>query len=74
VGNKVIHGDLTGDGGREDAIVACVCGANGSTYGLDEVFIYTLQNGRAALLAETNGEDMTRDYVRYYPNGGTFAM
>jgi hypothetical protein len=72
-GVAVIYGDVTGDG-HDDAIVRGVCGTNASTYGVDEVFIYTLQNGRAALLAQTNGDDMTRDYVRYYPNGGTFTM
>lgn len=72
-GVSVIYGDVTRDG-QNDAIVRGVCGANGSTFGVDEVFIYTLQNGHAALLAQTNGDDMTRDYVRYYPNGGTFTM
>jgi hypothetical protein len=39
LGVSVIYGDVTGDG-QNDAIVRGVCGANGSTYGVDEVFIY----------------------------------
>ena len=68
VDNRIIYGDLTGDG-QEEAAVHTACGQIGWNYGLEEVFVYTMQGGRAALLAETNQDRMVADYQRYFPNG-----
>lgn len=68
VENKIIYGDVTGDG-REEAIVHIGCGELAANFGLSEIFIYTLQNGRVILLAELDDKDMERDYNRYHSNG-----
>jgi len=68
VENKIIYGDLTGNG-QEEAAVHTGCGQTGWNYGLEEVFVYTMQGGRAALLAETNQDRMVADYQRYFPDG-----
>jgi hypothetical protein len=68
VDKKIIYGDVTSDG-REEAIVNIGCGENIANFSLSEVFIYTIQNGRATLLAEINDKDMQRDYSSYYRNG-----
>ena len=64
---KILYADLTGDG-HEEAVVYTTCEPvpNNTAYGT-EIFIYTLQNGRAALLAEITDENMRNDYWRYYP-------
>jgi hypothetical protein len=68
IDNKVLYGDVNGDG-REEAIVSAGCGGHGGNFSDSEVFIYTLENGRAKLLAKVNSHQMERDYVRYYPEG-----
>lgn len=69
--NRIIYADVTGDG-REDAIVPIDCGAVGANFALSEVNIYTIQNGRATLLAEINDKDMERDYRRHYPDAESY--
>jgi hypothetical protein len=64
--NKIIYADVTGDG-HEDAIVPVDCGATIANFARAEVDIYTLENGRATLLAATNDKNLERDYRRYYP-------
>jgi hypothetical protein len=69
--NKIIYADVTGDG-REDAIVPIDCGANTANFSLSEVYVYTIQDGRATLLAEINDKDMERDYRRSYPDAESY--
>ena len=69
--NKIVYADATGDG-REDAIVPIDCGAITANFALSEVYIYTIQNGRATLLAEISDKDMERDYRRYYPDAESY--
>ena len=57
---RITYGDLTGDGNEEAIILLRGCivlrGKNTSaTPTLDEVFIYTLKNGRAVLLTNFEG-------------------
>jgi hypothetical protein len=73
VGNKIIYSDVTGDG-REDAIVRIVCGLYVANYGLSEIFVYTMKNGRATLVAKLDNNDMWRDYEHYYPNGTLWSI
>ena len=68
VGNKIVYGDLNSDG-REDAIVFIDCMSQGANFSMSEIFIYTLENGRATMLAGLDDNDMERDYKQYYPNG-----
>ena len=69
--NTVIYADVTGDG-REDAIVPVACGAITANFSLSEIYIYTLQNGSATLLAEISDKDMERDYRRSYPDAESY--
>lgn len=73
VNNRIIYGDLTGDG-HDEAIVHAACGLMGANYGLSEIFIYTMRNGNAVLLTSISDEDTDRDYHRYYrENPNTLA-
>ena len=65
--DKIIYADLTGDG-NDEAIVPVDCGAMGANFSRSEVNVYTLENGKAALLAATNDKSMERDYRASYPN------
>jgi len=65
VGDKIIYADLTGDG-KEEAVVPVDCGAMGANFSRSEVNVYTLENGRAMLLAATNDKSMKRDYRANY--------
>jgi hypothetical protein len=69
--DKVIYGDVTSDG-REDAIVPISCGAITANFSLSEVYIYTINNGRPALVAGISDKDMERDYRHYYPATETY--
>ena len=69
--NKIIYADVTGDG-REDAIVPVNCGAATANFSRSEVYIYTIQNGRAALLAGISDTEMERDYRRSYPDAASY--
>jgi len=70
-GDKIIYADVTGDG-REDAIVPVDCGAITANFALSEVYIYTIQDGRAALLAEIGDKEMERDYRLHYPDAESY--
>jgi hypothetical protein len=65
VNDKIIYTDLTGDG-KEEAVVPVDCGAMGANFSRSEVNVYTLENGRARLLAATNDKSMERDYRASY--------
>jgi len=65
--DKIIYADLTGDG-KEEAIVPVDCGAMGANFSRSEVNVYTIEKGRAALLAATNDKTMERDYRASYPD------
>jgi hypothetical protein len=69
--NKIVYADVTGDG-REDAIVPIDCGAITANFALSEIYVYTIQNGRATLLAELSDKDMERDYRRHYPDAESY--
>lgn len=69
--DKIIYADVTGDG-REDAIVSINCGASTANFARSEVYIYTIQNGRAALLAGISDRDMERDYRRHYSDAASY--
>ena len=64
----ITYGDLTNDNNLE-AIVQNSCWLQGANYGLSEIFVYTMKNGQASLLAQLNDDDFKRDYVRYFPGG-----
>lgn len=65
--SRIIYADLTGDG-HEEAIVPVDCGAIAANFSRSEINIYTIQDGRATLLAETNDKKMERDYRANYPD------
>ena len=69
--NKIIYADVTGDG-REDAIVPVDCGAITANFSRAEVYIYTIENGRATLLAEISDKDIEQDYRRSYPDAESY--
>lgn len=69
--NKIVYADVTDDG-REDAIVPIDCGAITANFALSEVYVYTIQDGRAALLAALSDKDMERDYRRHYPDAESY--
>jgi hypothetical protein len=64
-----VYGDLTNDG-EEEAIVHVGCGASIANFGLNEVFIFTMENGAPHLLARINDKRMERDYGKYYRSSG----
>jgi len=68
VDNKVVYGDLTGDG-QEEAVVHTACGRTAWNYGLEEFFVYTRQNDSLRLVARVNQDQMVNDYQRNYPEG-----
>lgn len=69
--DRIIYADVTGDG-REDAIVPIDCGAITANFALSEVYIYTIKNGDAILLAAISDKDMERDYRRHYPDAESY--
>jgi hypothetical protein len=69
--NKVIYGDVTGDG-REEAIVPVGCGAIMANFSRSEIYIYTLKAGRPTLVAEISDKEMERDYRRAYPDAESY--
>jgi hypothetical protein len=73
ISNKVVYGDVTADG-RAEAVVPIICGAFAGNYNNSEIFIYTLQNGQAKLLAKLDTKSMEHDYLRYYPGGFFVTM
>jgi len=69
--NKIIYADLTGDG-REEAIVPVDCGAITANFSRSEVNVFTIQDGHATLLVETNDKDLERDYRANYPDAESY--
>jgi len=69
--NRIIYADVTGDG-SEDAIVPIDCGAMTANFSRSEVYIYTIKDGRATLLAEITDKDMERDYRSHYPDAESY--
>lgn len=69
--SRIIYADVTGDG-HEDAIVPIDCGAIMANFALSEIYLYTVQNGRAKLLAGISDKDMERDYRRHYPDAESY--
>src|ERR1041385_9466790 len=63
VADKVIYGDVTGDG-REEAIVPVDCGTITANFSRSEIYIYTINDGRPTLVAEISDKDMEQDYRR----------
>lgn len=70
-GDTIIYADVTGDG-SEDAVVPIDCGAIMANFARSEVYIYTIQNGSAKLLAEIGDDDLERDYRRHYPDAESY--
>jgi hypothetical protein len=68
---KIIYADVTGDG-REDAVVPVDCGAITANFALSEVYIYTIQDGRATLLAAISDKDLEQDYRLHYPDAESY--
>jgi hypothetical protein len=68
---KIIYADVTGDG-HEDAIVPIDCGATTANFSRSEVNIFTIQAGRAALLAAIDDKGLERDYRRSYPDAESY--
>jgi hypothetical protein len=64
--DKVIYGDVTGDG-REEAIVPVDCGAITANFSRSEVYIYTINDGHSTLVAELSDRNLEQDYRHYYP-------
>jgi hypothetical protein len=69
--SKIVFGDVTGDG-SEDAIVPVECGAIAANFAFTEVDVYTIKDGRAALVAQIGDKDMERDYRHYYPDAESY--
>jgi hypothetical protein len=69
--NAIVYADVTGDG-HEDAIVPIECGAITANFALSEVYVYTIRNGSATLLAGISDKDLERDYRRHYPDAESY--
>ena len=69
--NRIVYADMTSDG-REDAIVPVECGAITANFSLSELYLYTIKDGSATLLAAISDKDMERDYRRYYPDAESY--
>jgi hypothetical protein len=69
--DRIIYADVTGDG-HEDAIVPIDCGAITANFALSEVYVYTIKNGDATLLAAITDKDLERDYRRHYPDAESY--
>src|SRR5437868_4260007 len=63
--NKILYGDVTGDG-REEAIVPVDCGAITANFSRSEIYIYTIKDGRPTLLAALSDKTLEQDYRRAY--------
>ncbi len=73
INNKIIYGDVTGDN-IEEAIVPIACGELAANFGLYEIFIYTMRNGRTTMLARMHDKNIEQDYGRYYSRGELWAI
>jgi hypothetical protein len=63
--NKILYGDLTGDGHEEAIILVRYCFEK-CNFSNKDVFVYTMQNGSPVLLTRLHFEDMEADYNRYF--------
>lgn len=70
-GDKIIYADVTGDG-REDAIVPVECGAITANFARSEIYLYTIKDRSATLLAEISDKELERDYRRHYPDAESY--
>lgn len=66
--NRVVYGDLTGDG-REEAIVHLKCGGVSGNFSYSEIAIYTLKKGKAELLTGINTSAIESDHKSSSPEG-----
>jgi hypothetical protein len=66
VSDKIVFGDLTGDG-HEDAIVPAECGSIGANFARNEIFLFSVKNGAAALVGQLSDRELERDYRKAYP-------
>ena len=71
VRREIAYGDVNGDG-REDAVLLIRCGSSAGTLRAFEVHAYSLQNGRAKLLARLDSTTVESDYQKSYPGGIIF--
>jgi len=69
--NRIIYADVTGDG-REEAVVPVECGAITANFSRAEIYIYTIKDGRAALLAQISDKGMEQDYRRSYADAESY--
>lgn len=69
--DEIVYADVTGDG-HEDAIVPVDCGNPAANFSNAEIFIYTIQSGRATLLTEVNDKDLERDYRRSFADAESY--
>jgi hypothetical protein len=69
--SAIIYADVTGDG-REDAIVSADCGAITANFARSEIYIYTIQDGRATFLAGISDKELEADYRRHYPDAESY--
>jgi hypothetical protein len=60
--NDVFYGDLNGDG-KDEAVVLTVCNTGGSLWA-DDGFLYTMRNGKPALLTNIQGGDRANGGIR----------
>ena len=67
----IVYGDVNEDG-SEDAVVLIRCGSGAGTLRAFEVHAYSLQNGRAKLLARLDSAAVESDYRKSYPDGTIF--
>jgi TonB family protein len=67
------YGDLTGDG-REEAVVNTGCGMSTGNAWTDDFYAYAVRNGQVENLGSFGSDEMERDYLRYYPNGGLWRV
>ncbi len=65
---KIIYGDINGDG-NEDAVVKIACGSSAGTFRGFEIKVYTFENGKAKLLAQTDYQNVEKDYKKTYADG-----
>jgi hypothetical protein len=65
---KVVYGDLNADG-REDAAVRIDCGSAAGTLRDFEVQVFTLRDGRPALLSRLDSHGVEADHKKFYRGG-----
>lgn len=63
---EVVYGDVNMDG-QEDAVVQIRC-ATGTSYRAFDIQVYTLQKGRAKLIARLDSDAVSKDHKKTYPD------